>query len=39
MITWLNLSTGVRLARNERAIKFGVVAIGFVACFVLALLF
>jgi hypothetical protein len=29
----------VRLARNERAIKFGLVAIGFVSCFVLALLF
>jgi hypothetical protein len=39
MITWLNLTPGVRLARNERVIKFGLVAIGFTACFVLALLF
>ena len=39
MVTWLNLTSGVRLARNERAIKFGLVAIGFVSCFVLALLF
>ena len=39
MITWLNLTSGVRLARNERAIKFGLVAVGFCACFILALLF
>jgi hypothetical protein len=39
MITWLNLTPGVRLARGERAIKFGLVAIGFLACFVLALIF
>ena len=31
MITWLNLTSGVRLARNERAFKFGLVAIGFIA--------
>ena len=39
MITWLNLTPGIRLARSERAIKFGVVAIGFIACFVLAMIF
>jgi hypothetical protein len=39
MITWLNLTSGVRLARNERALKFGLVAIGFAACFILAMVF
>jgi hypothetical protein len=39
MITWLNLTPGVRIARSERAIRFGVVAIGVLACFVLAMVF
>lgn len=39
MIEWLNLTPGVRLARSERFIRLSVVAVGFVACFVLALVF
>jgi hypothetical protein len=38
MITWLNLTPGVRLSRSERALRLGAVAVGFAACFVLALL-
>lgn len=39
MVTWLNLTPGVRFARTGRAVKLSVVAIGIVACFVLALVF
>ena len=38
-LTQAIVRTIMRLARNERAIKFGLVAMGFVGCFVLALLF
>ncbi|MDB5453853.1 MAG: hypothetical protein JWO33_2431 [Caulobacteraceae bacterium] len=37
MITWLNLTPGVRVSRGERALRLGAVAIGFAACFLLAL--
>ena len=39
MITWLNLTPGVRISRNERVIKLAVVIAGFAACFLLALFF
>jgi hypothetical protein len=39
MITWLNLTPGVRISRNERAIKLAVVIAGFATCFLLALFF
>lgn len=37
MVEWLNLTPGVRLARNDRLIRVSAVAIGFVGCFILAL--
>jgi hypothetical protein len=37
MVEWLNLTPGVRLARTGRFVRFSVVAVGFAACFILAL--
>jgi hypothetical protein len=39
MITWLNLTPGARVSRNERVIKLAAVVVGFATCFLLALLF
>jgi|GraSoiStandDraft_4_1057263.scaffolds.fasta_scaffold114432_3 hypothetical protein len=39
MITWLSLTPGARVSRNERVIKLAVVVVGFAACFLLALFF
>jgi hypothetical protein len=39
MITWLNLTPGARISRNERVIKLALVVAGFATCFLLALFF
>ena len=39
MVTWLNLSAAVRVARNERTARWAVIAAGFCGCFILALIF
>ena len=36
MVTWLNLTPGVRLARNSRGVRWTMLGIAIGACFVLA---
>jgi hypothetical protein len=36
MVTWLNLTPGVRLARSSRSVRWTIVGILIGACFVLA---
>jgi hypothetical protein len=36
MVTWLNLTPGVRLARSSRSVRLTVVGIAIGVCFVLA---
>lgn len=39
MITWLQLTPGARVARNDRTLRVGLVAGGVVACFLIGFLF
>ena len=39
MVTWLNLTPGVRIARSSRSVRFMTVAILIGACFVVAFVF
>jgi hypothetical protein len=39
MVTWLNLTPGVRLARNSRSVRWLTVGILVAACFVIAFVF
>ena len=39
MVTWLNLTPGVRLARSSRGVRLMTVAILIGACFVVAFVF
>ena len=39
MVTWLNLTPGVRLARSSRSVRWMTLAIIIGACFVVAFVF